>query len=459
MIKKVLISDEKLAILTNRVTKAIPALEKLDAETMWEHPMEQFNKMSDNPSLIDTIILEENKNASFISDHVKKSQVSLACIYIILYYCHREEVFYKQFVFPELIKNMGVFGNEYLIKLNKKIENVLLMDKAMEEVEAEKKKNTKPLFTFPKLSETERDELEKEYVQEKLYRRMSPIIKDICSSKSCWVTMPELWKAAKEDMLFFCHEDYPEFYIQRILEKTDTQFSRSGDHHGQFLILCIYAMLRSVKKPRKLKEVISTIEDYSNDINVSYNILNGYLNSFKESFSNPEIDWFDDYDYTQDSQKPGDMREFSDSQTASKLEAMQNLLDQKEDELNSQKEVFEKQLEEKAQHITELEKIISEMPSPDLKLKIGENRKTDVIKIIYSLATLKAVTKEDGTEITIKDAMKAFGTLLSDNTIVNYSSTLSEANSTSDLNYYKIFDEMKDVMKQYKKKNKNRKNN
>ena len=153
------------------------------------------------------------------------------------------------------------------------------------------------------------------------------------------------------------------------------------------------------------------------------------------------------------------MREFSDSQTASKLEAMQNLLDQKEDELNSQKEVFEKQLEEKAQHITELEKIISEMPSPDLKLKIGENRKTDVIKIIYSLATLKAVTKEDGTEITIKDAMKAFGTLLSDNTIVNYSSTLSEANSTSDLNYYKIFDEMKDVMKQYKKKNKNRKNN
>ena len=457
MTKKVLISNEKLAILTNRVTKAIPVLEKLDAETMWEHPMEQFNKMSDNPSLIDTIILEENKNASLISSQVRKSEVSLACIYILLYYCHREEVFYKQFVFPELIKNMGVFGNEYLIKLNKKIENVLLMDKAMEEVEAEKKKNTKPLFTFPELSETERDELEKEYVQEKLYRRMSSAIIEISRHDNCWVSMPELWKAAKEDILFFCKEDYPEFYIQRILEKTDTQFSSSGDHHGQFLILCIYAMLRSVKKPRKLKEVISTIEKFSDNAGCYY-ILNRNIGPLKDVLDKLDMSWFDGYDYTQETQKPGNMRISSDSQTASKLEAMQNLLDQKEDELNSQKEVFEKQLEEKAQHITELEKIISEMPSPDLKLKIGENRKTDFIKVFYALVKIKVIEREDGLELTEKDAMKAFGTLFSDKTISEYSATLTAANRTSESRYYNILDEIRTVWEEYRKDSKTRKN-
>lgn len=456
MTKKVLISDEKLAILTNRVTKTIPVLVKLDAETMWKHPMEQFNKMSDNPSLIDTIILEENKNASLISNQVRKSEVSLACIYILLYYCHREEAFYKQFVFPELIKNMGVFGNEYLIKLNKKIDNVLLMDKAMEEVEAEKKKNMKPLFRLPELSEAEYDELDKEYSKESLYRMVTPFIETFGYDYNFYPNMPQLWKLAKEIMLFFGSVEFPYIFVPKILAKMDNQYGVIGDIHGQLLMLCIYAMLRSVKDDHKMLYVISKIEEYKkHNLLNKYKVLEMSIGAMKDAFDDPNIKWFDGYDYTQES---SNMSYSAETQFEIKLEAIQNLLDQKEDELNSQKEVFEKQLEEKAQHITELEKIISEMPSPDLKLKIGENRKTDFIKVFYALVKIKVIVREDGLELTEKDAMKAFGTLFSDKTISEYSATLTAANKTSESSYYNILDEIRTVWEGYRKDSKTRKN-
>lgn len=453
-----IITEDKLATLTNRVTKTIPVLGTLDAEKMWQHPLEQFYKVADNPNLIDSIILEENRVASIYSGRIRNSHVSLACIYILLYYCNRNDTFYKQFVFSELAKNMGIFGSDHLNKINERIDRILLMDNAFEEEEARKKKDMKPLFRLPELSEVEYDELDKEFSKESLYRMITPIIDTLGLDHLFYPNMPQLWKAAKEIMLFFDSVEYPYHFVPKILAKIDAQYGSIGDIHGQLLMLCIYGMLRSVKDNWKMLHVISKIEEYKTNNLTKYAVLKMSIGALKDAFDDSNVKWFDGYDYTQAYQKSGILSNPAETLISDRLKVMQNLLDQKEDELNNQKGKYEKKIGEQAQRISELEKTISEMPSPDLKLKIGENRKTDFIKIFYSLVQLKVIIREDGHELTQKDAMMTFGTLLSDKTIADYSSIFSGANNTSDLNYFKILGEIKDVLQDYRDKAKRKKN-
>ena len=116
---------------------------------------------------------------------------------------------------------------------------------------------------------------------------------------------------------------------------------------------------------------------------------------------------------------------------------------------NERVQMERKQLVEK---IAELQKQLSENADNVIlsrDIKIAEDRKIDVIKILHAMCKISLFQLQNGSKITIKAVMEYFGEMLNDN-FSEYNSNLSVSKTkTKEDKYMQVFEDLTKKAKEY----------
>lgn len=106
-------------------------------ENIWNGIIEPCQKVEEEPRNVNTIIIEARKDNVLLirGAGVIKYHLKTTLIYILLYYRHRDDKIYQAIVFPELIRNMGVFGSSKILKesIQEEIDKIIEHDKLVEQ--------------------------------------------------------------------------------------------------------------------------------------------------------------------------------------------------------------------------------------------------------------------------------------------------------------------------------------
>jgi hypothetical protein len=124
--------------LADRVAMNIVYFDKYyDADNIWDRVIEQCQKVETEPRHISTVIVHEKKEQLLViyDPRIRRYHFQLTYIYILLYYRHRDDRLYQVIVFPELIRNMGFFGDDKIVKekINLEIDKIIEQDKLVEQ--------------------------------------------------------------------------------------------------------------------------------------------------------------------------------------------------------------------------------------------------------------------------------------------------------------------------------------
>ncbi len=280
-----------LNVFTERICHSINYLSiESPNNPLWDVPMKMYLRVEQDPLEVDSIVLEAKKNNVRYpgTNTVKVYQGVLSKVYIILYYRHRDDELYKNIVFPILIKNMGIFSQNYLKKINDEIDNLL----KQEEMIDDRKKQT-PKFTIPKLNRGELDELFDEYNKEKLFREFVAFYDEQLQPDNVIHDCAKLWYVAKDYIRKLWHSPNPESYIERILRQLE--YDENTDFcDPQFVIICMYIIMHTINGNHFVK-TIEKIEGYENR-QTDFHYLSKTIHLVKHWIN--EVHPYDgDYDY------------------------------------------------------------------------------------------------------------------------------------------------------------------
>lgn len=140
--KEIFLAPDVLGNLCLRVAKTLPFMDKMDSERMWEKPIKLCKKVESNVREVDNAILEARKDKWYYDYNASKPyvyQMTVTLMYILLYYRHYDDEIYRAVVFPELKKNMGIYGEKLLVDIKTRIYEVLQIDHLLEKSKRKKK--------------------------------------------------------------------------------------------------------------------------------------------------------------------------------------------------------------------------------------------------------------------------------------------------------------------------------
>lgn len=386
MVNQIYLTSEQLDTLTNRVTKKISYLKRMSRESMWDQPIAYCKQIEKSVMAVDTVVLEVMEEKGFFQNNSyfpSNSQMTMVRIYILLYYRHRDEELYNAIVFPALKENMGTFNDKYLNDIHSRLNEVLKHEELIRKAVVEGKKDLKPKFSYKSPRKGVLDELYDEYNEEALFRNLVPMLEAAGQDYHCIIDIAEVWYNAKDVVGKLWQVGYPENYIERILNSQDVQFGQSNAVQPQLMMMCVYAMMRSVKKSDHFKNAIREMEQFT--LNYGHGILSRYMNDWKNLLNNKAL--FDDYDYVGEEPK-------KETFTSADILRLQQRFEQ---QLSDMK----KQLKEKE---TEVESLLQQLSEDDID-EDGDNTPVDYDNK-PRLALLLKLMEKDGLDINKKGIKK-----------------------------------------------------
>ena len=135
---KTFLPQYKLAQLTDRVAMQIDYFSSLfNPETIWNDPIEKCLPIELHPANVSGVILRakmENSTA-VTGTSIRTYHTILTRIYILLYFKHHDDKAFKAAVFPQLIRHMGVYADDKIVKvkIQAEIEKILEEEKLINE--------------------------------------------------------------------------------------------------------------------------------------------------------------------------------------------------------------------------------------------------------------------------------------------------------------------------------------
>ncbi len=300
MEKQIYLTSEQLNTLTVIMSKEISALRQMNSKNMWEKPIEYCRQIEQSPMAVHSVILntKENDIGYFLNSscNPKKYEVTMMLVYILLYYRHNNDQLYCTIVLPALREHIKYYNDKTFDTVHGKINEIKKNEELIMKVLQEQQNKQKPKFYLESLGKAQSDRLFEEYNKEQLFRSLRPGIEYLCRNSSYVIDFAETWYNAKATVKKLWQVSYPESYIRRILCDQDTQLGYSCSVRPQYVMLCVYAMMRSVKKSDHFKAAIKEIEGFYNPRNYAdYSILSQNMGEWKKVFDIKDV--FDDYDY------------------------------------------------------------------------------------------------------------------------------------------------------------------
>ena len=153
-----LISQTILDMLYNRVCvnvghdlDASPTLLGYD---IWKIPLQELQKIEQNPLCVDGIVLEERKlykkYIDYSTSNVKVFHVLLTRLYMLVKYLHYDDPRYQEAVYKALLPSMGTFRAELSLHvIDEGIAKIRELEKMMQAVKAEKPADSKATAEEP----------------------------------------------------------------------------------------------------------------------------------------------------------------------------------------------------------------------------------------------------------------------------------------------------------------------
>ena len=396
-----IISQTKLNVLQERVCSPINNLcTKIDSATpLWDGSIKMCQQIEDDQFAVDTVVMEAKKlNGLFNGVNTPRFYHAILCrVYIILYYLHHDDQLYQEIVFPRLKNNMGAYNDVHLKTINEQIDKILAQEELMKKVQAEKKKDVKPIFTYVSHNENEQDHLYIEYSEEQLFRSMKGIIKGLSERYGTHQDEANVWYNAKKLIHTLRDVNRPELLIERAAIALATRKMYNEYEDSQIILISAYAMIRSSKDNTHFVPFIQKMESMANadtDLYVIKNSIHAIKNWISENLP------FDEYDYI------GEQTSNSESYTSADIERIRNQIVEHEkverekllktiEDLESSKKALElkaSSLEEELE--TERAKKKSEFTEEELETEL-----MTTIENIPRLKLLWQLMKLDGAEV------------------------------------------------------------
>lgn len=292
-----IISQTMLDVLLERVCIPINYLStKIDSNTpLWDEPVMMCQQIEKNRFAVESVIQNAKKrNGVFHATNTIRYYHAILCrVYIILYYLHPNDETYQTIVFPSLKKNMGIYNENYLTKINKEIDLIHEQEELIKKVQAEKKKDVKPVFAYVSHSGHEQDHLAIEYNEEQLFRNMSGVIRNLADKYNTRQDEANVWYNAKQVVHTLRDINRPELLINRAASALVYGQLNNGYNGSQIVLICAYVMIRSSKNNDHFSAFIQEMEslaDADTDLHVIKNSIRAIGNWITKSlpFENSE---------------------------------------------------------------------------------------------------------------------------------------------------------------------------
>ena len=388
--QEIYLTKDVLGNLNLRVVKSLSYLKLLDNDTLWDKPLALCQRIESNIREVDDVILEVQKEKRYFMNTTNNplcSQITLTLAYIILYYRHCDDELYKVVVFPILQKNMGIFSEQLLNDIQNKVKKVLEIDRLIEQSKQEKKKNIKPKYSFIHLSSAEADEYFSEFCDETLFNSFSDILEVMKSQYFNKIDVAEIWLTAKDVVQKLWQEKCPENFIDRIYHKLSLSAGTGYVEKGaaEAVLLCAYAMMRTVNKSDHFSNAIEYMENIPNGDN-DYDLLYHYILSTKQIMDN-NVSSFVDYDYTGGAQKPEEL--FSKADVERMMQNKNEQIEQMKKEWADREAILKdenkQQLDENTRMKEEIDELRKHEPVQELK-PLNTNEKIIFFSTVLNVA-------------------------------------------------------------------------
>ena len=123
--------------LADRVAMKVDYISRLyTADKVWDNIIELCLKIEAEPRNVSTVIVEVSKDTGTAVNgtNIRWYHVRLTLVYILLYYRHIDSAAYKKAVFPQLVRNMGAYKDDKILKskIQQEIDNIIEEDKLLE---------------------------------------------------------------------------------------------------------------------------------------------------------------------------------------------------------------------------------------------------------------------------------------------------------------------------------------
>ena len=124
--------------LADRVAMKVDYISRLyKADKVWDNTIALCQRIEAEPRDVSTVIIEVKKDTgtAVSGTNIKWFHVRLTLIYILLYYRHNDIDAFKKNVFPQLVKNMGAYADDKILKtkIQQEIANIKEEDKLLEQ--------------------------------------------------------------------------------------------------------------------------------------------------------------------------------------------------------------------------------------------------------------------------------------------------------------------------------------
>ncbi len=365
-----IISQTKLNVLQERVCSPIKFLcTKINSATpLWDGPIKMCLQIEDDQFAVDTVVLEaKNFDGLFNGINTPRFYHAILCrVYILLYYRHHGDKLYEEIVFPRLKEKMGVYNDVHLKTINEQIDKILAQEELMKKVQAEKKKDVKPVFAYVRHNGNEQDHLYIEYSEESLFRGMKGIIKGLSDKFGTHQDEANVWYNAKKLVHTLRDVNRPELLIERAAIALVAGQMYRGYEGSQIVLLCVYAMIRSSKDNTHFDPFIQKMESLE-DADTDMGVIKYSIHAVKNWISGNLP--FDEYDYI------GEQTSNSESYTSADIERIR-------------KQIAEHEMVEREKLLKRIDELIAS--ENDLKQHVSSLNK--------ELETEKAKKKADSTE-------------------------------------------------------------
>ena len=321
------ISQTKLDTLQEDVCRPISYLAtKIDSATpLWDGPIKMCQQIEADAFSVNSVVMEARKfNGYFNGVNTPRFYHAILCrVYILLYYYHHNEVKYKEIVFQKLKTNIGGYYNQNLTKINEQINKILEQEKLVKTVQAERKKDVKPVFAYVGHNGDERDILFIEYSEELLFRSMMGTIKELIEGYRTDQDVANVWFNAKQVVHTLRDINRPELLIERAAIALMNGQMNNRYEGSQIVLLCVYAMIRASENNAHFASFIEMMESLYNPNKSDMWVISQEINGIKSRIDNQT---FDGYDYI------GEQPTKAETYTEADIKRLQEQIQAKEEE-------------------------------------------------------------------------------------------------------------------------------
>ena len=289
-----------LAQLSEQVCMKLPYFKnKFKTENIWDGIIQQCQLIEKDPRNVNIVTAEaSNHSEMYVKEaSVRESHLILTRVYILLYYRHRDDSYFQNGVFPELVARMGFYSKRDYLKgiIRDGIDKIIEFDKQVEQAMKEKKKEVKPVFAYVNHSRTEMDNLFNEYSDERLFCSMSGIINELSERYGTHLDEANVWYNAKQVVRALGQLKRPDLFIDRAATSLVMGQMYKGYEGSQIILLCVYAMVRSAKDNVHFAKFIKAMEEYANEETFKHVVFKKHIGQIKKWID--ENQPFDGYDY------------------------------------------------------------------------------------------------------------------------------------------------------------------